>query len=99
MDKITRDAEEIEQTIAGYHDQTHRMKQQQVKFVIGLWLDGGIVYGFFVQAETEDLVRKAQVEIDRIHQEKKNIMQKWTSTVINIAKRDEALVSFKVTFI
>ena len=33
MDKITRDAEEIEQTIAGYHDQTHRMKQQQVEFV------------------------------------------------------------------
>ena len=56
-----------------------------------------VSYGFFVQAETEDLVRKAQVEIDRIHQEKKNIMQKWTSTVINIAKRDEALVSFKVT--
>ena len=58
-----------------------------------------ISHVFFVQAETEDLVRKAQVEIDRIHQEKKNIMQKWTSTVINIAKRDEALVSFKVTFI
>ena len=56
-----------------------------------------VSYDFFVQAETEDLVRKAQVEIDRIHQEKKNIMQKWTSTVINIAKRDEALVSFKVT--
>ena len=58
-----------------------------------------VSYDFFVQAETEDLVRKAQVEIDRIHQEKKNIMQKWTSTVINIAKRDEALVSFKVTLL
>ena len=48
MDKITRDAEEIEQTITGYRDQTLRIKQQQ--------------------EETEDLVRKAQVEIDRIIQ-------------------------------
>ena len=44
--------------------------------------------------ETQDMVRKAEVEIARIHQEKRNIMQKWTSTVINIAKRDEALKSF-----
>ena len=46
-------------------------------------------------AETIEMVRKAEIEIERIHQEKKNIMQKWTSTVINIAKRDEALVSFR----
>ena len=57
MDKITRDAEEIEQTITGYRDQTLRIKQQQ--------------------EETEDLVRKAQVEIDRIIQVVHTIDQSW----------------------
>jgi hypothetical protein len=44
----------------------------------------------------EDLVRKAEHESDKIRQEKMSIMQRWTLSVINIAKRDEALVNFRL---
>ena len=45
--------------------------------------------------ETKDMVRQSEAEIETVRQEKRNIMQNWTSTVINIAKRDGALVSFR----
>ena len=44
--------------------------------------------------ETMEMVRQSEAEIENVRQEKRNIMQNWTSTVINIAKRDSALVSF-----
>jgi hypothetical protein len=47
-------------------------------------------------SEMEDLVRKAEHESDKIRQEKMSIMQRWTLSVINIAKRDEALVNFRL---
>ena len=46
-------------------------------------------------SEIEDLVRKAERESDKIRQEKMAIMQRWTLAVINISKRDEALVNFR----
>ena len=46
-------------------------------------------------AEMEDLVRKAEHESEKIRQEKMSIMQRWTLSVINISKRDEALVNFR----
>jgi hypothetical protein len=46
-------------------------------------------------AEMEDLVRKAEKESEKIRQEKMSIMQRWTLSVINISKRDEALVNFR----
>ena len=45
--------------------------------------------------ETKEMVRQSEAEIGNVRQEKRNIMQNWTSTVINIAKRDGALVSFR----
>ena len=45
--------------------------------------------------ETKDMVRQSEAEIETVRQEKRNIMQNWTSTVINIAKRDGALISFR----
>ena len=45
--------------------------------------------------ETKEMVRQSEAEIETCRQEKRNIMQNWTSTVINIAKRDGALVSFR----
>ena len=41
------------------------------------------------------MVRQSEAEIETVRQERRNIMQNWTSTVINIAKRDGALVSFR----
>ena len=49
-------------------------------------------------AEMEDLVRKAENESEKIRQEKMSIMQRWTLSVINISKRDEALVNFRSVF-
>ena len=45
--------------------------------------------------ETKEMVRQSEAEIETVRQERRNIMQNWTSTVINIAKRDGALVSFR----
>ena len=38
--------------------------------------------------ETKDMVRQSEAEIETVRQEKRNIMQNWTSTVINIARRN-----------
>ena len=44
--------------------------------------------------ELRDTVRGAEGETERVRKEKAGLLQKWTSTVINIAKRDEAIGSF-----
>ena len=46
-------------------------------------------------SEMEQMVRKAEEECEKVRLEKMGIMQRWTSSVINISKRDEALVNFR----
>ena len=46
-------------------------------------------------AEMEQMVRNAEAESEKVRLEKMSIMHRWTSSVINISKRDEALVSFR----
>ena len=49
-------------------------------------------------SEMEQMVRKAEEECEKVRLEKMGIMQRWTSSVINISKRDEALVNFRFVF-
>lgn len=44
--------------------------------------------------ELRDTVRDAEVEAERVRKEKAGLIQKWTTTVINIAKRDQAIGTF-----
>jgi len=46
-------------------------------------------------AEMEEMVRNAEKESEKVRLEKMSIMQRWTAAVINIAKRDEALIGFR----
>ncbi len=51
-----------------------------------------------MQQQTQDvlqLVRNSEAEAEKVRLEKMNLMQKWTTAVINIAKRDEALEGFR----
>ena len=51
-----------------------------------------------MQQQTEEiksLVRKSEEETDKVRLEKMSIMQKWTTAVINLSKRDDALESFR----
>ena len=45
--------------------------------------------------EVMSLVRKSEEETEKVRLEKMSIMQKWTTAVINLSKRDEALESFR----
>ena len=45
--------------------------------------------------EVMSLVRKSEEETEKVRLEKISIMQKWTTAVINLSKRDEALESFR----
>ena len=45
--------------------------------------------------EIRNLVRKSEEETEKVRLEKMSIMQKWTTAVINLSKRDEALESFR----
>ena len=45
--------------------------------------------------EVMSLVRKSEEETEKVRLEKMSIMQKWTTSVINLSKRDEALESFR----
>ena len=45
-----------------------------------------------MEGKTQELlstVREAEAESERVRREKANIMQQWTNTVINVAKRDQ----------
>ncbi len=46
-------------------------------------------------SELDEMVRNAERESEKVRLEKMSIMQRWTSAVINISKRDEALVNFR----
>lgn len=46
--------------------------------------------------EIMNLVRKSEEETEKVRLEKMSIMQKWTTAVINLGKRDEALESFRL---
>ena len=51
-----------------------------------------------MQTQTQEvmsLVRKSEEETEKVRLEKMSIMQKWTTAVINLSKRDEALESFR----
>ena len=51
-----------------------------------------------MQIQTEEvktLVRNSEEETEKVRLEKMSIMQKWTTAVINLGKRDEALESFR----
>ncbi len=51
-----------------------------------------------MQQQTRDvlqLVRNAEAEAEKVRLERMTIIQKWTTAVINIAKRDEALEGFR----
>ena len=51
-----------------------------------------------MQIQTEEvktLVRNSEEETAKVRLEKMSIMQKWTTAVINLGKRDEALESFR----
>ena len=51
-----------------------------------------------MQIQTEEvktLVRNSEEETEKVRLEKMSIMQKWTSAVINLGKRDEALENFR----
>ena len=45
--------------------------------------------------EIKNLVRNSEEETEKVRLEKMSIMQKWTTAVINLSKRDEALESFR----
>jgi hypothetical protein len=49
-------------------------------------------------SELDEMVRNAERESEKVRLEKMSIMQRWTSAVINISKRDEALVNFRFSF-
>ncbi len=46
-------------------------------------------------SEVMNLVRKSEEETEKVRLEKMSIMQKWTTAVINLSKRDEALENFR----
>jgi chromosome segregation ATPase len=46
--------------------------------------------------EIQSLVRKSEEETEKVRLEKMAIMQKWTTAVINLSKRDEALETFRI---
>jgi len=46
-------------------------------------------------SDMEEIIRSAEKESDKVRHDKSNIMQRWTTSVINIAKRDEALIGFR----
>ena len=46
--------------------------------------------------EVKSLVRNSEEETEKVRLEKMSIMQKWTTAVINLGKRDEALESFRM---
>jgi hypothetical protein len=49
-------------------------------------------------SELDEMVRNAEGESEKVRLEKMSVMQRWTSAVINISKRDEALVNFRFGF-
>ncbi len=46
-------------------------------------------------SDMEEIIRNAERESEKVCRDKSAIMQRWTASVINIAKRDEALVGFR----
>ena len=45
-------------------------------------------------SELQATVRDAETEVEKVRKEKTQLLRHWTATVVNIAKRDEAIARF-----
>jgi chromosome segregation ATPase len=45
--------------------------------------------------ELQDNVRQAEEEAEKVRREKNALIQKWNASIVNVAKRDEAIAGFR----